>query len=156
MRTDGRKSLCGDRCVCVSLYWQGMRVWFWEQESFLYVFSVLACTHGFGCRHVLVWRAKGVNPMFWDMVASPAAVTDRLLCSFSKLVTFFSRFLFDAHLQPPYTLPPNPPPKHPHTQEASAFFFYPAVAHSLYRAYCFQRENSVHLKERRWKQFNDL
>lgn len=150
----GRACVGAGVFVCTYTVIMCMNVWLCKHACFHHIYMFSVCLHVrmfWGGAFMCLCGGEGgkSRPKFWNKVAWPAAVTDRLLCSFSTLVVFFKQF--------PLRHPPTSPTltEKTHT-ETPCILFYPVVAHSLYRTYCFQRENSVHLKERRWKRFNDL
>lgn len=150
----GRACVGAGVFVCTYTVTMCMNVWLCKHACFHHIymfFCVFACTHVLGGPSCVCVEAKVANLGLSFGTRLLGQRLWRIACSapFPHWWYSLSSFLSDTHPPAP-TLTENT-----HT-ETPCILFYPVVAHSLYRTYCFQRENSVHLKERRWKRFNDL
>lgn len=117
----GRACVGAGVFVCTYTVIMCMNVWLCKHACFHHIYMFSVCLHvrmfwgGPSC--VCVEEKGGKSrPKFWNKVAWPAAVTDRLLCSFSTLVVFFKQF----PLRHPPTSP-NPHRKHPHRNPLYSF-----------------------------------
>ena len=147
--------VCGCRCVYAST-WR-CDVCTPTLTCFLHVKFSFLCLHvSVLCLCLYVWGQR------WQIWAFRARFGTRLLwrIAFSLLIFHTGAVLWAVSS-------PTCPPPHAHTRARAEnlqslffflFFFFLSSNGSfmLHCAYRFQRENGVHLKERRWKRFNDL